>query len=120
MRCLTSVPDYWVAIEARGFIFATALSIRFGGGIKLIRKWGKLPQVDLVTASYKLEYGVDMMQIQKGTGSVVIVDDVYASGGTMSAAEEIVSKAGYTHLDSICFIDIGIKESNVKSVVHYG
>ena len=50
------VPDYWVGIESRGFIFASALSIHFGGGVKLIRKWDKLPPIDLVTVEYKKEY----------------------------------------------------------------
>ena len=39
---LVEVPDYWVAIESRGFLFASALSLTYGGGIKLIRKQGKL------------------------------------------------------------------------------
>ena len=46
MFCLVEdVPDYWVGIESRGFLFASALSFQFGGGIKLIRKKGKLPKI---------------------------------------------------------------------------
>ena len=95
------IPDYWVGIESRGFLFASALSMHYGGGIKLIRKWNKLPKVDLVQASYQLEYGVDIIEMKEGTGSVVIVDDVYATGGTIKAAKQLVNEGGYKLLDTI-------------------
>ena len=113
-----TVPDYWVGIESRGFLFASALSLRFGGGVRLIRKKGKLPPVDLVTEQYELEYGIDIIQMKKGTGSVVIVDDILATGGTMNAAEKIVSAAGYSLLDKLVLIDIGLIESDIKSVIN--
>ena len=116
---INTVPDYWVGIESRGFIFASALSLRWGGGVKLIRKKGKLPPVDLVTEQYELEYGVDIIQMKKGSGSVVIVDDVLATGGTMNAAEKIVSAAGYELLDKIVLLDIGLIKSNIKSIINY-
>tara|TARA_R100000657_G_C4679058_1_gene126424 strand:- start:1154 stop:1645 length:492 start_codon:yes stop_codon:yes gene_type:complete len=113
------IPDYWVGIESRGFLFASALSMHYGGGIKLIRKWNKLPKVDLVQASYQLEYGVDIIEMKEGTGSVVIVDDVYATGGTIKAAKQLVNEGGYKLLDTIALIDIGIGEEKIKSVVKY-
>ena len=116
---VNAIPDYWVGIESRGFIFASALSLRWGGGVKLIRKKGKLPPVDLVTEQYELEYGVDIIQMKKGSGSVVIVDDVLATGGTMNAAEKIVSAAGYELLDKIVLLDIGLIESDIKSIISY-
>ncbi len=115
---IKTVPDYWVGIESRGFLFASALSLRWGGGVRLIRKKGKLPPVDLVTEQYELEYGVDIIQMKKGSGSVVIVDDILATGGTMRAAEKIVSAAGYQLLDKIVLLDIGLIESNIKSVIN--
>jgi|TARA_R100000479_G_scaffold174655_1_gene123435 adenine phosphoribosyltransferase len=115
---IKTVPDYWVGIESRGFLFASALSLRWGGGVRLIRKKGKLPPVDLVTEQYELEYGVDIIQMKKGSGSVVIVDDILATGGTMRAAEKIVSAAGYQLLDKIVLLDIGLIESNTKSVIN--
>ena len=113
------VPDYWVGIESRGFLFASALSMHFGGGIKMIRKWNKLPKVDLVQASYQLEYGVDIIEMKEGTGSVVIVDDVYATGGTINAAKQLVEEGGYALLDTIALVDIGIGKEKIKSVIKY-
>ena len=60
-----------------------------------------------------------MMQLKKGKGLVVIVDDVYATGGTMAAAEKLVLEGGYTLLDKIALVDIGIAENSVKSVIQY-
>ena len=88
MGSLVEVPDYWVAVESRGFLFASALSYKFGGGIKLIRKAGKLPNPHLVSVDYGLEYGKDTLEISddnEGGGKVVIVDDVFATGGTIDA-----------------------------------
>jgi len=88
-------PQYWVGIESRGFVFASAMSQLFGGGVLLIRKSGKLPPPTIQYA-YTLEYGSDVLEIHPGNGgSVVIVDDVLATGGTLSAAYELCVKAGY-------------------------
>ena len=48
-------PDYWIALESRGFIFASALSMLFGGGVRLIRKKGKLGNNQLMSVDYGLE-----------------------------------------------------------------
>ena len=115
-----NVPKYWVGIESRGFIFASALAEKFGGGFKMIRKKGKLPNSNLVSIEYDLEYGTDIIEMKSGEGDVVIVDDVFATGGTMNAAEELCKSAGYNVIDKICLIDIGIvKEHNVKCLINY-
>jgi adenine phosphoribosyltransferase len=88
--------------------------------MKLIRKKGKLPPNDLSSISYKLEYGFDEIEMKKGKGSVVIVDDVYATGGTMKAAETLCKNAGYNVIDKLCLIDIGIvKDHDVKCLITY-
>jgi len=112
-------PEYFVGIESRGFIFATALCMKWGGGLKLIRKRGKLPNNDLAFMRYELEYGSDWIEMKKGKGTVCIVDDVYATGGTMEAAEKLCKEAGYEVIDKICLVDIGIKENNIKSLIKY-
>ena len=116
-------PDYWVGIESRGFIIAAALSMEFGGGIKLIRKKGKLPNERKFSVGYGLEYGKDELEIHNDNEvgkRVVIVDDVYATGGTMEAAEKLCRAVGYEVIDRIALIDIGIvKEHNIKSIIKY-
>ena len=112
--------DYFVGIESRGFIFASALAAMNMKGFKMIRKAGKLPPANLVSIEYGLEYGRDTVEIEKGFGNVVIVDDVFATGGTMTAAEMICELAGYQVVDSICLLDIGInKKHTTKCLISY-
>lgn len=112
--------DYFVGIESRGFIFATALAWITNTGFKLIRKAGKLPPTNLETISYQTEYSTDTIQMEKGWGNVVIVDDVLATGGTIKAAEELATNAGYQVIDSLCLMDIGIlKNHNIKCLISY-
>ena len=56
MGDLVEIPNYWVGIESRGFLFASALAFHFGGGVRMIRKKGKLPNKQLFSVSYGLEY----------------------------------------------------------------
>ena len=121
---LETKPDYWIALESRGFLFASALSMLFGGGVRLIRKKGKLGNNRLMSVDYGLEYGKDSFEMaylpQFDLGKVVIVDDVYATGGTMSAAEGLVKSHGYELIDKLCLMDIGIvKDHDVKCLVTY-
>ncbi len=117
-------PDYWIALESRGFLFASALSILFGGGVRLIRKKGKLGNSELRSVDYGLEYGKDSFEMahlpEFTSGNVVIVDDVYATGGTMKAAQGLCEKIGYNVTDKICLMDIGIvKNHDVKCLIGY-
>jgi adenine phosphoribosyltransferase len=114
--------DYFVGIESRGFIFASALAAINLKGFKMIRKAGKLPNPNdiLHTVDYQLEYGRDSIQMKPGKGNVVIVDDVYATGGTMLASEILCQMAGYTIIDKLCLVDIGIKKDHdVKCLITY-
>jgi len=111
---------YWVGIESRGFIFASALSMIYGGGVKLIRKSGKLPNKNLKRVNYSLEYGIDTIEMKSGSGSVVLVDDIYATGGTMKASEELSKICGYDVIDKLCLLDIGIvKDHDIKCLINY-
>ena len=112
--------DVVVGIESRGFIFSTALAWSGNRGNKLIRKAGKLPPKDLESVSYHTEYSVDTIQMEKGSGRVIIVDDVFATGGTMQAAVDLATKSGYEVIDTLCLIDIGIvKNHNTKCLISY-
>ena len=124
MGLMVSLPDYWVAVESRGFIFASALSIMFGGGVKLLRKKGKLPNQNLVSEAYGLEYGKDELEISNNENlknkKVVIVDDIFATGGTLNAAEKLCKKIHLNVTDKLCLVDIGIvKSHNVKCLIKY-
>jgi adenine phosphoribosyltransferase len=114
--------DYFVGIESRGFIFASALASINLKGFKMIRKEGKLPDRNHVlhAVEYDLEYGTDMIEMKPGNGKVVIVDDVYATGGTMGAAVELCKSAGYEVVDKLCLVDIGlVKGHDVKCLITY-
>ena len=87
--------DLVVGIEARGFIFATALAYRLNAGFVPVRKPKKLP-ADTSRVDYELEYGTDSLEIhtdaiQPGQ-RIVIVDDLLATGGTMEATVQLVSQ----------------------------
>jgi len=117
---LTVRPDFYVGIESRGFLFASALAQKTGAGLLLCRKKGKLPP-PTVSASYQLEYGEDVLEMQPGSGTVVIVDDVFATGGTMKAATQLCREAGYTVVDRLVLIDLIFlhSEVEVKSLIQY-
>ena len=110
----------YLEIESRGFLFGYPLAMRLGVPFVMIRKQGKLPPNDLVSIEYGLEYGRDTIQMQKGSGKVIIVDDVYATGGTMTAAKLLCELAGYEVIDALCLIDIGlIKNHDIKCLIPY-
>ena len=114
--------DYFVGIESRGFIFAAALASINLKGFKMIRKAGKLPDVNHVLhrVKYGLEYGEAEMEMKPGKGKIVLVDDVYATGGTLTAAEGLCKMSGYDVIDKICLVDIGIKKDHdVKCLITY-
>ena len=89
--------DYIAGIESRGFIFGAALAYRLGAGFVPMRKPGKLP-AETLSQDYALEYGTDTLQIHKDAieagKSVVIVDDLLATGGTAGAACNLVKQTG--------------------------
>ena len=121
---LDEIPNYWVGVESRGFLFASALAFHFGGGVRIIRKKGKLPNNRLFSVKYGLEYGKDELQIgylpEHDLGTCVIVDDVLATGGTIQAAENLCKMVGLNVLDKLCLMDIGLYDGyDVKSLITY-
>lgn len=96
-RCRTSQIDKIVGIDARGFVFASAVAYELGVGFVPIRKRGKLPYQTEI-AKYSLEYGeaeVEMHTDAVTAGErVVLIDDLLATGGTAAAAAHLIRKAG--------------------------
>lgn len=86
-------------IEARGFILGGAIAVKAGLGFVPVRKAGKLPRATY-QASYALEYGTDSVEIHQdaltAVDRVFLVDDVLATGGTATAAIEVIKKSGAT------------------------
>lgn len=84
-------------IESRGFVIATALALKFGKGMIMIRKAGKLPG-QTIKKSYDIEYGSAVMEIQKDALNhdqrILIADDLIATGGTAIAAARLVEELG--------------------------
>ena len=89
--------DKLAAIDARGFVFGAALAQKLGLGLVMIRKKNKLPGKTF-SQSYDLEYGQDTLEIKSNLSRAkfALIDDVLATGGTASAAIELIKKAGGT------------------------
>ena len=90
-------PDMLAGIESRGFLLAAPLALALGTGFVMMRKQGKLPGTT-VRHTYALEYGTDTIEIQQDAvhkgARVVLVDDLLATGGTMSAAVNLLESVG--------------------------
>jgi adenine phosphoribosyltransferase len=98
IAAIASGADLIAGIDARGFLLGGAVAARLGTGVLAIRKGGKLPP-PVRTERYQLEYGTASLELPADgielTGrSVVIVDDVLATGGTLVAAHRLLEHAG--------------------------
>ena len=91
--------DAIVGVESRGFVFSAALAYSLGVPMIPARKRGKLP-AEVISVSYALEYGEDALEIHADAiapgARALIVDDLLATGGTLSAAARLVELAGGT------------------------
>jgi len=96
-------------IEARGFIFGTAVAYKMGLGFVPLRKPGKLPG-ETYSVAYKLEYGEDQLEIHTDAiakdARVLLIDDLIATGGTAEAAAKLIESTGATVAGFCCVVDL--------------
>ena len=116
--------DAVAGIESRGFILGAALALRRGKGFVLVRKQGKLPP-PVVDVSYALEYGAGVLEMQRGQGRILLIDDVLATGGTLSASADLCLRAGYSVAALAVLIDLKLvvdyrwRDLPLRAVVSY-
>lgn len=121
--------DKIVGIDARGFLLAAPVAYLLKTGLVIVRKKGKLP-FDIIREYHELEYGKASMEIHidsiKKGERVMIIDDVFATGGTADAAVRLVKKLK-AHIVGLGFLvelsDLGgrkrLKDYRVHSLIVY-
>ena len=120
--------DALVAIDARGFIFGSAISLELKKPLILARKPGKLPG-EVIEKQYNLEYGTNKLAIQKKSLEIghnfLIIDDLLATGGTVNCVNQILNDAG-KNVIGLCvlieLIDLKGRDNlpfNVRSILEY-
>lgn len=121
--------DVLVGAESRGFIFGAPIAYKMHKSFVLARKPGKLPR-EVVSKKYDLEYGTAEIQIHKDAikpgDRVVLVDDLIATGGTISAIGDLVEELGGKVVKAVFLMELEGLEGrkklgkyDVESVVKY-
>ena len=121
--------DVVIGIESRGFIFASILAYKWGVGMVPVRKPGKLPY-KTIRESYDLEYGQDSLEIHvdalKPNQTVLIVDDLLATGGTVQATVKLVERQGARVIGCCFLVELDflcgrrkLEKYRVESLVHF-
>lgn len=109
--------DLVLGAESRGFIFGIAIAQALSAGFVPVRKPGKLPR-DVHSVDYALEYGTDRLEIHTDAARagqrVLMVDDLLATGGTMDAACELVTKTGAEIVGMTVLIELGFLNARDK------
>jgi len=102
-------PDVVAGLDARGFIIGSVLAYELGLGFVPIRKKGKLPYTT-VQETYELEYGSATVELHadaaKPADTVLLVDDLIATGGTMMAGKKLLEKLGARVVEGAAIVDL--------------
>jgi adenine phosphoribosyltransferase len=116
-RCRGREIDKIVGIDARGFVFGSAVAYELGVGFVPIRKRGKLPYRTEI-AKYSLEYGEAEMEMHTDAVTegerVVLVDDLLATGGTSAAAAALIRNAGANLIEAQFLIELEFLEGRKR------
>jgi adenine phosphoribosyltransferase len=116
-RCRGKKIDKIVGIDARGFLFGSAVAYELGVGFVPVRKRGKLPYTT-DTAKYSLEYGEAEMEMHTDAlrqgERVVLVDDLLATGGTSAAAAALIRNAGGDLVEAQFLIELEFLEGRKR------
>jgi adenine phosphoribosyltransferase len=108
-HCRSQLIDKIVGIDARGFLFGSAVAYELGVGFVPLRKKGRLPY-KTETASYSLEYGEAEMELHidaiESGEKIVLIDDLLATGGTSASAATLIRKVGGELVEAIFLIEL--------------
>lgn len=108
-RYASQALDAIAGIDARGFIIGAALAHELKVGFIPVRKQGKLP-FSTVAESYALEYGAATVEVHTDAATpgerVLVIDDLVATGGTMIAAANLLTRLGATVVETAAVIDL--------------
>uniref|UniRef100_A0A6M2E677 adenine phosphoribosyltransferase n=1 Tax=Populus davidiana TaxID=266767 RepID=A0A6M2E677_9ROSI len=96
-------------VEARGFMFGPAIALAIGAKFVPLRKPRKLPG-EVISEAYELEYGTDCLEIHVGAVQpgerAIVIDDLVATGGTLSAAISLLERVGAEVIECACVIGV--------------
>ncbi len=115
--------DYIGVVESRGYIIGSMIAHELNKGIVCLRsKPNRLPGETSVV-KHTLEYGESQMEVQNGTGRVLIFDDVLATGGTAQGAADVLTKAGYIPTSALFLVELDFLNAKLSvphaSIIHY-
>ncbi|KAI0091967.1 phosphoribosyltransferase-like protein, partial [Irpex rosettiformis] len=109
--------DVVVGLDARGFLLGPIIAMRLGAAFVPVRKKGKLPG-ECAKASYEKEYGTDSFEMQADAiqpgQNVIVVDDLIATGGSATAAGQLVKKLGGNVLEYLFIIELTFLKAKEK------
>ncbi|MBX7453471.1 adenine phosphoribosyltransferase [Mycolicibacterium sp. 3033] len=102
--------DLVAGVDARGFLLGGAVAISLGIGVLAVRKGGKLPP-PVISETYTLEYGTATLEVPAdgvdlAGRSIVVIDDVLATGGTLAATHQLLTAAGATVSGAIVMLEL--------------
>jgi adenine phosphoribosyltransferase len=102
--------DLVAGVDARGFLLGGAVAISLGIGVLAVRKGGKLPP-PVISETYTLEYGTATLEVpadgvELAGRTIVVIDDVLATGGTLAATHQLLTAAGATVSGAIVMLEL--------------